>query len=240
MKQHSYRRMHGALNALATHHNQGAALLMVLLLTLVLTAVGIVAIESTVRSMQGAGNYRLRRQANIAAQSAVGYVSNRVGQKASVYWQEISHRADRDSQGNPNRYESGGFMTIDPKTYQNPDAFDQILPGETGLFSSHGAPHSHEVQYALADYRVVIRDPIDGPPAVGNSQFCFKKVLFASQVTYVAQGKSCATNTDCEPNGVCNKPASDVDGICITWGDPTNAAWAGSGVEALIGPISCQ
>lgn len=232
--------MHGALNALAAQHHQGAALLMVLLLTLVLTAVGIVAIESTVRSMQGASNYRLRRQANMAAHSAVGYVSNRVGQKASVYWQEISQRADRDSQNNPNRYESGGFMTIDPQTYQNAEAFDQLLPGETGLFSSHGAPHSHEVQYALADYRVVIRDPIDGPPAVGNSKFCFKKVLFASQVTYVAQGQTCNNTSECPTNSVCNKPADDAPGICITWGDPTNAAWAGSGVEALIGPISCQ
>lgn len=171
----------------------------------------------------------------MASQAAVTYVSGRVGQKASVYWQEISL-----SSGTPRPGEQGGYMKITPQTYQNPEAFDQILPGETGLFASNGAPHSHEAQYDLADYRVVIRDPIEGPPAVGNSKFCFKKVLFASQVTYVATGTVCSDNAGCATNSICNKPAPDADGVCITWGDPTNAAWAASGVEALIGPISCE
>lgn len=223
------------LNHALMHQERGAALLIALLLTLVLTAIGIVAIESTVRSMRGASNYRLRRQATMASQSAITYVSNRVGQKASVYWGEMN-RQEYVSTLNGN----GGYIKLNPQTYQNPDAFDQIQTGETGLFSSNGAPRSHESQYRLSDYRVIIRDPIDGPPAVGNSKFCFKKVLFASQVTYVASGTVCQTNAGCGTDGICNQPEPGVDGVCIRWGDPTNAAWGASGVEALIGPIACE
>lgn len=221
--------------AAQSNHNQGAALLIALLLTLALTAIGIVAIDSTVQGMRNAGNYRVRRQSQMASRSALGYVSNRIGSKAQVYWKNMDaqERSKRAAVGS----KVGGYMVVDPETY----TFTGQVPGETGLFSSENGAASHESKYAFSDFRVIVRDPIEGPPAVADNVFCYKKVMFASSVTYMTQGTSCSTQADCTVNGsFCNKPTVDTDGVCVQWDSSGFSARSSNSSEALIGPIACQ
>ena len=217
------------------NHRRGAALLLALLLTLALTAIGMVAIQTTISGMRNAGNYRMRRQAQMASQSALNYVSNRVGNKASVYWRQLANQATLSPEP-----DAAGSMIITPQLYQTDLSFKNAPPGETGMFSSDGAPRSHESQLQISDYQAIIRDPIEGPPAEGNdNNFCYKKVLFAAQTSYIGRGKSCAVDTDCGPNGSCILGLSGA-GVCTEWGRPSNAAWSANAVEGLIGPIDCQ
>lgn len=214
---------------------KGAALLIALMLTLALTAIGMVAVQTTISGMRNASNYRLRRQAQMASTSALTFVSNRVGNKAAAYWRQV---ANQGSQLDVNQ--ASGFMVITPDIYQTPESFDNVPAGETGLFSSDGAPRSHEAQLQIADYQVIIRDPIEGPPAEGNdNNFCYKKVFFASQTSYIGRGKSCNTDADCSPSGSCVLGLNNT-GVCTEWNRPANAAWAANGVESLIGPIDCK
>lgn len=214
---------------------KGAALLIALMLTLVLTAIGMVAVQTTISGMRNASNYRLRRQAQMASTSALTFVSNRVGNKAAAYWRQV---ATEGSKVDANQ--ASGFMVITPNMYQTPESFDNVPVGETGLFSSDGAPRSHEAQLQIADYQVIIRDPIEGPPAEGNdNNFCYKKVFFASQTSYIGRGKACTTDAECMPSGSCVLGLNNA-GVCTEWNRPANAAWAANGTESLIGPIDCK
>lgn len=214
---------------------KGAALLIALMLTLVLSAIGMVAIQSTISGMRNASNYRLRRQAQMASTAAVTYVSNRVGNKASAYWRELAENGR-----NVNSNVSSGSMLITPEMYKTDKSFENVPTGETGMFSSDGAPRSHEAQLQIADYQVIIRDPIEGPPSEGNdNNFCYKKVLFVSQTSYIGKGRTCVADADCGPEGSCVLGING-GGVCTEWGKPANAAWAATGVEGLIGPIDCK
>lgn len=221
--------------AAATHHNRGAALLIALLLTLALTAIGIVAIDSTVQAMRNASNYRVRRQSQMASRAALGYVSNRIGNKAQVYWKNMEAQ-ERNQRAVVGQY-MGGHMLVDPDTY----TFAGQPANETGLFSSEDGLASHEAGYAFSDFRVIVRDPIEGPPAVADNVFCYKKVMFASAVTYITQGTTCTQQTDCiTPGSFCNRESSNSPGVCVQWDSPGFSARSSNSAEALIGPVDCQ
>lgn len=222
--------------AAQANHSQGAALLVALLLLLAMTAIGIVAIESTVQGMRNAGNYRVRRQAQMSSGGALGYVSNRIGNKAQVYWKNMEAQ-EREKRGLVGQ-NVGGYMVVEPGTY---DEFKNNVPGETGLFLSEGGRASHESAYAFSDFRVIVRDPIEGPPSVADNVFCYKKVLFASSVTYVTRGDKCNTQAECTAVGsFCNKPTLDSEGVCVQLDAPGFSARSSNSAEALIGPVDCK
>ncbi len=200
---------------------RGAALLISLLLTLVLAALGIVAIQTGVRGMNQAGNYRMRKQAQLASEGAVLYVSGRVGDRATSYWSEIQRNRDILRRTSPNvalNTEIDGYVTVgrfmDAQNNQV-DTYADTLDGEGTRLYSDQAMSSHEEQFDGASYRVILRDPIEGPPMAGSDgKFCYKKVMFVSEIVY-------------------GQPSSE-------WIKPSQASRGSNSVEALIGPIECS
>jgi hypothetical protein len=226
---------------------RGAALMAALLLSLVLSGVGIVVMQNTMLSMRMSGNYKMRKQASAAAEAAVLVTSNMVGNQASSFWRGMSTDQQNMLTGNSTQggmgtgapgldarvtsLERGGAMilTSNPNLQaQNPNIavpvftmMQQAAAGETGLFQNQtGAIRSHEQLTAGANnsFNVILRDPVEGPPASGFSQgFCFKKVYFASQALYGAQPE-------------------DANSWQIA---PLATASGRNAVEGFIGPIEC-
>lgn len=230
-------------------HERGAALIAALMLSMVLSAIGVMSLQSTLRSLNQSGNYRMRRQAQVASDSAVQFVSQRVGNSAQVYWRFMQETQRRDSFGvaGANARESidrGAFMVVDAQTYQQTGNLLNAASGtrETGLFSRDAATVSHEAGLTTknAFFQVMLRDPIEGPPAPGYSQdYCFKKLTFFSKYVYgdfrpdgVAAG---ANSTFENPVGQVANVVSDSN----EWSRPTLSAMGRNGLESYIGPIEC-
>lgn len=195
---------------------RGAALVAALMFVLVLTGLGLVAMQSTVRSLQVAGNFRLRKQAQSASDGGVMYVSTRAGARAAAYWQRIEKAGLPNGAALASRTDAatlGGYALLKPKDFNLNTNSDTA----TGLFSS-AAGVSHESAVNGASFEAIVRDPVEGPQAPGYSgKFCFKKVFFASRVVY---GTNELVNND-------------------EWDRPVASAMGQTGVEGLIGPIEC-
>lgn len=216
-------------------HERGAALIAALMLSMVLSAIGVMSLQSTLRSMNQAGNYRMRRQAQVASDSAVQFVSQRVGNSAQVYWRFMQESQRRDDFGlsGANARESidrGAFMVVDAQTYQQSGNLLQAASAnETGLFSRDAATNSHEsgLTSKNAFFQVMLRDPIEGPPAPGySSDYCFKKLTFFSKYIY--------GDFNVTPGVV-----ADVTSNATDWARPTLSAMGRNGLESYIGPIEC-
>ncbi len=218
-------------------HERGAALIAALMLSMVLSAIGVMSMQSTLRSMNQAGNYRLRRQAQVASDSAVQFVSQRVGNSAQVYWRfmQESQRSSDFGVSSASARESiqrGAFMVVDAQTYQQTGNLlnSASMNDETGLFSRDGGTVSHEsgLSSQNAFFQVMLRDPIEGPPAPGySSDYCFKKLTFFSKYVY---GEFNITNS---------QAVEDVTSNSTEWSRPTLSAMGRNGLESYIGPIEC-
>lgn len=195
---------------------RGAALVAALMFVLVLTGLGLVAMQSTVRSLQVAGNFRMRKQAQAASDGGVMYVSTRAGARAAAYWQRIERAGtgpDAALSARTDAVTLGGYAKLLPSDFN----LNTNSGNATGLFTST-AGVSHESAVNGASFEAIVRDPVEGPPAPGYSgKFCFKKVFFASRVTY---GTNELLNND-------------------EWDRPVASAMGQTGVEGLIGPIEC-
>jgi Tfp pilus assembly protein PilX len=219
-------------------HPRGAALMAALLMTLVLSGVGLVVMQSTMQSMKMSGNYKMRKQANAGAEAAVLYTSNMVGDQASTFWRGMESATQTatsnggDFVANQAIIGRGGAMIV--SNADQPSATVPVMKvfqgavtnGETGLFTdTAGNARSFEQKTASGNatgnntFRVVLRDPVEGPPAPGYSgRFCFKKIYFASATQYGALNGAEATDW--------TKP-------------PLTIATARNGMEGFIGPIEC-
>jgi Tfp pilus assembly protein PilX len=214
-----------------------------LMLTLVLSGVGVVVMQSTMMSMKLSGNYKMRKQASAAAEAAVLYTSNMVGDQAGTFWRamesstQVSMSQNAAGMGSfgarQDAVRRGGAMIVT----NSPPAANPLVPtmgvmqsagaiGETGLFSSSsGAAKSFEQKNGVGGtaantFRVVLRDPIEGPPAPGYSgRFCFKKIYFASEARYGTTG----TGTE----------------VADWTSPPSTIATGRNGMEGFIGPIEC-
>jgi Tfp pilus assembly protein PilX len=218
-------------------HPRGAALMAALMMTLVLSGIGMVVMQSTMQSMRMSGNYKMRKQANAGAEAAVLYTSNLVGDQASTFWRGMESSTQTATNGgtfaaNQEAIGRGGAMIVSNADQPNAGVpvmkvFQSALAnGETGLFTNTaGALGSFEQKTSNGNvlnsntFRVVLRDPVEGPPAPGYSErFCFKKIYFASATQYGALNALEATDW--------TKP-------------PLTVATARNGMEGFIGPIEC-
>lgn len=199
---------------------RGAALVAVLLLTMVLSGIGMMAMQNTFDSMLLSGNFRLRKQAQETADAALTLVSVRAGDRPINYLSrmkadvELNRRAGADIR----LQERGGTAVL--------TSADFGAGAETGLFSDGDPAHaSHESDQAMGNvqFRVILRDPSEGPPPTGNDgSFCTKKIFFGSSATHDALVQDAGQQSK------------------SNWDRPARAANAMVGLEAWVGPIPCR
>lgn len=182
---------------------QGAALIAVLLLTMVLSGIGVVAVQNTFNSMELAGNYRLRRQAQETASGSLVLVGTRVGDASDIFYRRLAANPDERA-----------FVFTGPSIQSE---FLNTSGNETGLFRDPTDPStvSFEADQALGtiDFSVVMRDPVDAPPPPGSDEFnglCSKYVYMASRSSYDALERTGA-NVQRESNW--NRPARAAAGV---------------------------
>lgn len=198
---------------------QGSALILTMLILLVLTAVGMVALRDVARTVQQSGVYRVRTQSKTFTEAASEFVAQRAGDNAAGYWNkmETSFKTDMGSASNRGaRNDMGAMVTLNQNKGTGDFGFLTNTNGETGLFHEDGKGASFE-QASNEDahrFKTILRDPMDGIPVPGYSgQFCFKKVTIGTEST-VGQ--------------------SDPD-----WNKSNMTANSQAGSEVLIGPIDC-
>lgn len=214
---------------------RGSALILVMMILLVLSAVGMVALRDVSRTVQQAGAYRVQSQARTFSDSAAQYATKRAGDDAKSFWQMMtsSHVNDLSELGSGDRMGTARLGAYAKLTQRPGDSttketdFPELhtTTDETGLFynDANSAAVSFETKenQAAADdsvkntsFTVVLRDPIDGIPAPGySSNYCFKKVTVASRAR--------------------------VGKIDPEWEGSNMIAEERTVSEALIGPVEC-
>ncbi len=204
---------------------RGSALILTMLILLVLSALGMMALRSVSQSVQQSGAYRVRTQADGMSEAAVEYASAQAGNDAKTFWSMMN-----SAQGNASREAIDADSSLaDRKSLTRRGAFLELTqrPGtgtdietdfehldttdtETGLLGSG----SFEAAEDHTQFSVIIRDPLDGPPAPGyGEQYCFKKVTIASRA-------------------LVGQPDRD-------WTGSGMMAESRHGMETFIGPIEC-
>lgn len=201
----------------------GSALILVMLILLVLTAVGMVALRDVARTVQQSGVYRVRAQSETFTGSVSEFVSERAGTYAKDYWNEMQKGLENDmgvATGTERdaRNDMGAMMTLSQDTGSTGEmGMLGNSTAETGLFyedSVSKASFEQAPNEDTHDFSVILRDPMDGIPVPGySSQFCFKKITIATDAT-VGQ-------------------ADDE------WKKANMVASTQSGSEVLIGPLDC-
>lgn len=220
---------------------RGSALILTVLLTLILSAMAIVAMRDVARSVHQSGVFRTRLQADLMSESALQVYAKRSGDKANsvlsalrkgtagmsddgttgIYGQDMRNVGSGAATLKDQRIAQateGGHVEISSTTKGVREDFMTGTTGsESGLFlkpgDTTGAIHSFETQRD-SEWRVIIRDPTDGIPAPGfSNRYCFKKVLIASDATV----------------GV-----NDGD-----WNTVNNIANRRHAFDALLGPVEC-
>lgn len=210
--------------------SRGSALILTLLILLVLSALGMMALRDVSRSSQQSGVYRMRVQAQSFADSVAQFMSQETGDEADTYWArmkaqqqgESKQLRDDDKTELEDRMAGarrGYYTTLTQKGESGEQGLfpDYFTPddGETGLFWDENLGlRSFESREDYSEFGVVIRDPIDGPRMPGyDENFCFKKVNVATR-------------------GYIGDEVREWDGA-------SRMADRRSVVEALIGPIDC-
>ncbi|MFW5966801.1 MAG: hypothetical protein ACOCV2_04740 [Persicimonas sp.] len=208
-------------------HPTGSALILALLIMLVLSAIGMLALHDVAASNKQSGVYRMRTQAQNMADGAAEFVGQESGANADEYWAlmqkqhegQIENLSDQDNMEMDSRMQEtvrGSYVRLNQRAddgYQGHFA-DYFLPSEdeTGLLGGSGS-RSFESREDYSEFGLVLRDPIEGPSVPGyDEKFCFKKVTLATR-GHLSQ----------EPNG----------------DEMVSMAERRNGVEAYIGPIDC-
>ncbi len=192
------------------NNKKGSALLLVLMISLVLSAFGLVAMRDIALGVHQSASFRVRTQASAVSDAAASAFSMRAGNQANAYVYAVKATSKRD----------GGFGGTDPLKYnytgpasefqgelashggfivfRNDDLSSSqgLIPNqftgggsqksESGLFRAPATttePSSFEVQNET-EFLVVLRDLKDGIPAPGFSEgYCFKKATVASKAS---------------------------------------------------------
>ena len=195
---------------------QGAALVAVLLLTMVLSGLGLIAVQNTFNSMQLAGNHRLRRQAMETANAGLLYV----GSDVSIKPQDYYGRMQKSPELEPNNFKF-------TKTFVQTNLL-QSSGNSTGLFEDPTDPtitsFENDESLGTVDFDVIIRDSSAGPPPPGSDpdKFCMKQIFVASRSRYDALERNAGLET------------------AKNWDRPARAASAMVGMGAWMGPLPCQ
>ncbi|RAL25068.1 hypothetical protein DL240_02310 [Lujinxingia litoralis] len=171
------------------NNERGAALVVVLLVILVLTGLGMVALDSTTEGVWLSSSHRTRAQATVYSDAVVQFGMYRAGVRAPSYAEMLKARAEVDLDALNSEDERigairrGGYQIFTPEA--DPGGGQATLSDvlTSGQLIGAGSETSLEEDSEMpVAFRYIVRDPVDGPPAPGYSgQFCFKKVTIASE-----------------------------------------------------------
>lgn len=201
---------------------QGSALILTMLVLLVLTGLGMLAMRNTRASLQQSGAYRVRAQATGLSEAATGYTAYMAGKDASGFWAMMRSPQLHEFQKTTSTVTSrqaearrGAYLHLKQRSKDGDKVFPKVTASdeETGLLTD-GANPSFERREASSQFEVVLRDPMDGPPAAGYGEnYCFKKITVVSR-------------------GLVGEPSHD-------WSGSGMVADKRSAIETYIGPIEC-
>lgn len=170
---------------------RGAALIIALLVMLVLSAMGLVALRATSEGAWTAASHRMQSQSTAFSDSVVQFGTERTGLRAQSVYDVMRQRADRDmrlaADDSIDALRRGGYVVY---VADNPEggqaSLDEEIP--SGRLLETGDLRGIETEMNVR-YRFIVRDPIVGPPAVGfGENYCFNRVTVASEAL-VASGE---------------------------------------------------
>lgn len=214
---------------------RGAALILALLIMLVLSGLGMVALQATTDSTWLSATHRVRAQSTSYSDSVLDFGMMRSGDRAASIHQMLQRRtrddmrgvAGSDSDANLERVgqiRRGGYQifvkSADPGAGESSLA-DTLAAAGGSLLDGGVARGAVESMDGLpSDFRFIVRDPVTGPRAPGFSDdFCFIRVTLGSQANV--------------GNAIGAAPAAE---------DQQRRRFQGTGrhmSDSFIGPISC-
>ena len=214
-------------------NRRGSALILVLLLSLILSATAIVALRDVARSVQNSAVFRTRVQAQQTSNAVVQVYTARTGNKADAVItaiEESMYGKEGTGATDPTGVFGGGHDTTSSLSFEERRRAQAVMgghveftntelaallgtppAGETGMFTdSAGSARSFESR-RQSQWRVIVRDLMEGPKAEGYSQeYCFKKAVVGAEA-------------------LIGQPDDD-------WTGPNNVALTRHTQDALIGP----
>lgn len=235
-------KIHHTLRRLRRHQT-GSALILVLLISLVLSAFGIVALRDIAIGTHQSAAFRVRTQAGQLSNAASTAFAMRAGNKAEEYLDLVKKSSYRTESGasmdgmygvdtnaggglldQRKAYAThGGFIVFTPELFNTASAGD-FFPGrdaggavqsnETGLFRPNiSGIRSFEARDPT-EWEVVMRNVSEGFPAPGYSdRFCFRRATIAANA----------------------KVGEHLD----NWNEPTNVGLGIHANEVFLGPVPC-
>lgn len=207
---------------------RGAALIAVMLLTMILSAVGLVAMQNTFNSLRLTGAYRMHKQAVETSDSVRDFATVRAGSNVEYYIDCL--KTDRNLRGNAaGDIEDGGSCVRTREDYITGGSLNSgTSTSESGLFngttatqlSADSNPGMGEVDFAL-----ILRDPLQGPPPLGSDGrlFCTKSVYLGARATY--------SNLEVDAGGA---------QAAKNWERPPRAAAGLVGQDSILGSYACN
>lgn len=178
----------------ALRQETGAALIAVMLLTMVLSAVGLVAMQNTFDSLRLTGTYRMSKQAFETANTVLEFSSVREGDRALALNNRLSTANNLDTAAaaatdRAQVIESGGSVAKGRSGYLADAILNDSGTGESGLFngsSTSQLSNDSDQSMGNVDFDIIIRDPINGPPPRGSqgSLFCSKLMYIGARAIY--------------------------------------------------------
>ena len=174
---------------------RGAALVLALLIMLVLSGLGLVAMKATTDSTMMAGTQRLQTQTMALSDGINQLGTARSGRQASAYYAQMTSQAggvmgDEISDSNE-RHSQDGFLrrggyvlfSSDPGDAGNNAASFSMGAGAGGKVldgENFGAVASDDAYES--SYQYIVRDPVIGPRAPGfGDEYCFIRVTVGSR-----------------------------------------------------------
>lgn len=178
------------------HHERGAALVVAILVMLVLSALGLVAMKSANESNWLAGTHRIGAQASSFSDSVTQYAILRSGLRASSLHALLRRRVnselyadlekDEDDRDGTSLLRRGGYRVFTPEV--NAEDGKISLHNELGqgrLLTSSAVKGVEDDKMLKPSFQYIVRDPIQGPRAPGyGDQFCFTRVTIAAEATF--------------------------------------------------------
>lgn len=165
-------------------NERGAALIVAILVMLVLSAMGMVAVRASMESVWTSASHRMASQANSFSDATVQYGMMRSGRNAATVYEFLRRRSDFDMGQATNddaaELRRGGYVIyIKGEAEDGQVSMDDFLAGGRLLESDVVTGLESELDVA---FRFIVRDPIVGPPAPGfGENYCFNRVTIASE-----------------------------------------------------------
>ncbi|MDX9721344.1 MAG: hypothetical protein RBU37_11410 [Myxococcota bacterium] len=224
-------RLHDLPSALAAVQRQrrGAALLIALFTMLLITGMGLLAVQSASEETYGAANFRINKQAEHYSFSAMNAGIAEFIVSGDAYWTVMKQNALATTE----------ILATADKGYQ-------LTPAKLGPMID--ATPAGELQGTPANFAVTINNPLDGYSADGFSggKLCFKRFSFLS--TSALNSVTCTSDAECPTGFVCSPRIFGTFSTCEPSADSTTEvrdrtlrfSTYSHRAMAMLGPIDCE